>query len=624
MCVFGVGWMSGGRPQGSLRSEDRGWPSRGEGEGEQWAEQELGAATVWPLLPLGEARCSQHGESDTERTNEGASVREGEGETEGARQTGGQARAAGGGNADSEGWSDGYSCELRRAAAGQDTSAAGGAEGEGADGNAETPSGSAACSSPSLAMDAAADAALFLDDVDEMLGETSHLVACLDASDLPAHAPTAEPSPSALPPALARVTAHQGEPLTAYGTTGPTGQECGPSDIEPLLWVQCSACHKWRTVPEEVHSDVWYCERNHEYDPERANCAAPEDPRAHAQEVETLYFVERILGVKVDGAGVERFRVRWRGYAAHEDTWELADGLPAVALNAFWKGRHAPLAGRVGQANEGHAVRGRTALPSLKRKADTDVSAGPRRGDHFTGGTCEAAEVDEMLGPGAFEAGWQAQLTVRGCRRHWAIYSPVHRKTFHTKAAARDAFLRGSGGPGPSKSMASTAKKRKQMASSRAEQHATAGTVKHRHGKQAANARHESSPADVDDILGAGAHAAGWRVSLAIGKEGRRDWLVHSPIHSKPFHSKAAGRQAYRDASGEPAAETWTAGATCTVTLPTGDGRLSVGDTARGAATPADDECITADLNDEFDPWSWLPNEPGEWLATGERRIAAP
>jgi hypothetical protein len=34
--------------------------------------------------------------------------------------------------------------------------------------------------------------------------------------------------------------------------------------------------------------------------------------------------VAKIVGKRLDGAGVAVYRVRWRGYAAADDTWEPA------------------------------------------------------------------------------------------------------------------------------------------------------------------------------------------------------------------------------------------------------------------------------------------------------------
>ena len=92
-----------------------------------------------------------------------------------------------------------------------------------------------------------------------------------------------------------------------------------PGPREPIAWLQCERCSKWRVVAplyaEQMgkSSRPWYCEAN----PDRrcARCDAPEDPRANEEDDrEVIFTVERLLKERRRGSTVE-ILVRWLGRA---------------------------------------------------------------------------------------------------------------------------------------------------------------------------------------------------------------------------------------------------------------------------------------------------------------------
>lgn len=60
---------------------------------------------------------------------------------------------------------------------------------------------------------------------------------------------------------------------------GTRASSSAQANAEPV-WVQCNTCDKWRSLPSTVDPnslpDIWTCDLN-VYDPERANCEAPEE-----------------------------------------------------------------------------------------------------------------------------------------------------------------------------------------------------------------------------------------------------------------------------------------------------------------------------------------------------------
>ena len=64
--------------------------------------------------------------------------------------------------------------------------------------------------------------------------------------------------------------------------------------------------------------------------------ATPTEPDEETAAPGAEYVVDRIVGHCTPRGGVE-YKVRWYGYTAREDTYELADGLSQPFINRYWR-----------------------------------------------------------------------------------------------------------------------------------------------------------------------------------------------------------------------------------------------------------------------------------------------
>jgi len=63
------------------------------------------------------------------------------------------------------------------------------------------------------------------------------------------------------------------------------------SKYEKTNWVQCDRCNKWRRILREVKDDeIWTCDKNIYFDPQRASCDSPEED--WSTETTTSYVTE--------------------------------------------------------------------------------------------------------------------------------------------------------------------------------------------------------------------------------------------------------------------------------------------------------------------------------------------
>ena len=66
--------------------------------------------------------------------------------------------------------------------------------------------------------------------------------------------------------------------------------------------------------------------------------ATPTEPDAQDATPRVEYVVDRIVGHRMTRGGIE-YKVRWYGYAASDDTYEPADGLPQPCIDRYWRTR---------------------------------------------------------------------------------------------------------------------------------------------------------------------------------------------------------------------------------------------------------------------------------------------
>jgi hypothetical protein len=80
-------------------------------------------------------------------------------------------------------------------------------------------------------------------------------------------------------------------PISTTTTTTTAATSSSSAAEDDGVWVQCNDCDKWRSLPSTVDPttlpDIWTCNLNI-YDPERANCEAPEETFGKEEELQDL------------------------------------------------------------------------------------------------------------------------------------------------------------------------------------------------------------------------------------------------------------------------------------------------------------------------------------------------